>query len=325
MPPGQRDYYDVLGVKSSATADEIRAAYRKLVRELHPDVNKAPDAAAKFNEVQQAYDTLSDDDKRRAYDRYGAGGPTNPFAGGMGGGGGAKRGTYTWTNVGAPGAPGGSGFGDADVASVFEEIFGRSGQGAGPFGGQARARSRPTRGRDLQQDLAIDFMLAARGGTQTLRVRRGGATQTVEVTIPAGVAEGAKLRMRGAGAPSPNGGPPGDLILQVRIEPHAWFRRDGRDVLIDLPLSISEATLGATVSVPTLTGRAEVTVPAGSPSGQRLRLRGQGLPSDDGHPGDQYVVVKIVPPRDLSEAEKSALRELGEKHSSPRSGPAWEV
>ena len=322
MSAGQRDYYEVLGLKSSATADEIRAAYRKLVRELHPDVNKAPDAAARFNEVQQAYDTLSDDDKRRAYDRYGAGGPTNPFASGMGGGGaGGKRGTYTWTNVGAPG---GSGFGDADVASVFEEIFGRAGQGAGPFGGQARARSRPTRGRDIQQDLPVDFMLAIHGGKQTLRVRRGGATQTVEVTIPAGVAEGAKLRMRGAGAPSANGGPPGDLLLQVRIEPHAWFRRDGKDVLIDLPLSISEAALGATISVPTLSGRAEVTVPAGSSSGQRLRLRGQGLPSEDGQPGDLYVIIKIVAPKDLSDDEKSALRRLGEKHPAPRTGPAWE-
>lgn len=323
MPSSQRDYYEVLGVKSSATADEIRAAYRKLVRELHPDVNKAPDAAAKFNEVQQAYDVLSDEEKRRAYDRYGTGGPTNPFASGMGGPGG-KRGTYTWTNVGAPGAPGGSGFGDSDVASVFEEIFGRAGGGAGPFGGQARARSRPTRGRDIQQDISIDFMLAVRGGTQSLRVRRGGATQTIEVTIPAGTAEGAKLRMRGAGAPSPNGGPPGDLILLVHIEPHPWFRRDGRDVLIDLPLSISEATLGATISVPTLSGRAEVTVPAGSSSGQRLRLRGQGLTSDDGQTGDLYVVIKIVPPKDLSEAEKSALRAIGEKRPSPRAGPAWE-
>lgn len=323
MEAGQRDYYDVLGIKRTATQDEIRAAYRRLAREYHPDVNKAPDAAAKFNEVQQAYDTLSDPEKRRAYDRFGAGGPTNPFAAGMGGmgGGGGRRGTYTWTNVGAPGAPG-AGFGDADVASIFEEIFGGERSGS-PFGGRARARSRPTRGRDIQQDLPIDFMLAAKGGAQTLRVRRGGAAQTIEVSIPPGTADGAKLRVRGAGSPSSNGGPPGDLILQVHVQPHPWFRREGRDVLIDLPLSITEAALGATVAVPTLSGRAEVVVPPGTSSGQRLRLKGQGVSGADGVAGDLYVVIKIVAPKDLTEEEKASLRTIGGARPSPRVGPPW--
>ncbi len=336
MAGEHRDFYETLGVKASATADEIRSAYRRLVRELHPDINKAPDAASKFNEVQQAYDTLSDPEKRRAYDRFGAGGPTNPFAGGMGGGPG-KRGAYTWTNVGAQGgSDAGGGFGDFDAASIFEEIFGRGGGAkgttgvggpGGPFGANARARSRPVRGKDITQDHSIDFMLAVRGGIQTLRIRRGGVTQTMEVTIPMGVAEGAKLRMRGAGSPSSSGGAPGDLILVIRIEPHTWFRREGRDILLDLPLSITEATLGATVAVPALSGRAEVTVPPGSASGQRLRLRGQGVRTDDGLTGDLYVMVKIVPPsaKEVSPEDRDALEAFAKRHPSPRTGPQWSV
>ncbi len=338
MSAKHRDYYETLGVKPAASAEEIRSAYRRLVRELHPDINKAPDAAARFNEVQQAYDILSDPEKRRAYDRFGAGGQTNPFAGGMGGGPG-RKGTYSWTNVGARGGTesgfGGGGVegGDFDAASIFEEIFGRGARGAAgvgggdPFGGHARARSRPTRGKDITQDHSIDFMLAVRGGIQTLRIRRGGVTQTMEVTIPMGVAEGAKLRMRGAGSPSSSGGPPGDLILVIRIEPHPWFRREGRDILLDLPLSITEATLGATAAVPTLSGRAEVTVPPGTTSGQRLRLRGQGVRTDDEVTGDLYVCVRIVPPHvgELGPEDRAALEALARRLPSPRTGPPWSV
>lgn len=324
-----RDYYDILGVKKSASADEIRSAYRKLARELHPDVNKAADAAKKFAEVQAAYEVLSDEQKKQNYDRFGVAEPG--FGGaGPGGAGGGRR--YTWTNVGGrPGAGPGGGqnvdFGDFDAGSIFDEIFGasRGGDAGGSnpfagFGARAKARSKPTRGGDLNHDLVVDFLEAARGGTKSVRITRGGSSQTIEVTLPVGVAEGTKLRVRGAGSPSASGGPPGDLILTVHIGPHEWFRRDGLDVLVDVPLTIAEAALGATVHVPTLTGKAEVSVPAGTSSGARLRLRGQGIRTHEKGHGDLYAVIKIVAPKDLSEADKAALRDMGARLGNPR---AW--
>ncbi len=316
----QRDYYDILGVKRDASADDIRAAYRKLARELHPDVNKADDAAQKFGELQQAYDVLSDESKRKNYDRFGAGGP-------------GPGGNYAWTNVGGPGGAAAS---DFDIGSMFEEIFGAGGSGGAgagqrgrsrstsPFGSQARARSRPTRGMDLQQELVVDFMQAITGGSQSLRVRRGGSTQTIDVTIPKGVREGAKLRMKGLGAPSTTGGAPGDLLLTVHIAAHPYFRRSGDDILLDLPISIAEAALGATVSIPTIDGkRAEITVSPGASSGQRLRLRGQGIESDASKRGDMFAVIKIVAPTKISRKDRERLEKLGESLPAVRSGKPW--
>lgn len=324
----KRDYYDILGVSRTASADEIRAAYRKLARQYHPDVNKSADASTKFNEVQEAYDVLADTEKRAHYDRFGHAGPS-PF--GAGAPGGNRRGTYTWTNVGGPGGSSGRGadFGDFDVGSIFEEIFGgpggAPGRSGGPFGAgaQARARSRPTKGRDIAQELPVDFMTAALGGPQTIRVRRGGSTQTIEVTIPKGARDGTKLRVTGAGSPSAGGAPPGDLILTVRVQDHPYFRRDGLDIEIEVPVSIVEATLGATVSVPTLRGRAEVGIPAGSASGKRLRLRGQGVVEQSGTTGDLYALVKIVPPPKVDDEQRRALERLGEGLPKVRSGAPW--
>lgn len=315
--PSSPDYYDILGVQRTASADEIRSAYRKLARELHPDVNKAPDAAKKFSRVQEAYEVLSDATKRQNYDRFGVADP------GMGGGpssgsGGGRRGTYTWTNVAGRPGPSPGEFSDFDAGSIFEEIFGgRSTGDQGPFGSpggfgaRAKARSKPTKGVDINQALKVSFLEAARGGTRHVRVVRGGSGQTIEVTIPMGVADGTKMRVRGAGAPSASGGPPGDLILMVEIEPHEQFRREGLDVLVDLPLTIVEATLGATVQVPTIQGTAEVTVPPGTSSGARLRLRGQGIHTHEKGHGDLYAIVKIMAPRELSEQDRTMLRDLG--------------
>ncbi len=316
MPPAQRDYYEVLGVERDATGDQIRAAYRRLARKLHPDVNKSADATQKFAEVQQAYDILSDEQKRRAYDQYG-----HEAAAGFGREPGPQRPHYTWTNVAGPGGVGAA-EGDFDVGSIFEEMFGRHPAGTG-FSGRARARSRTTRGRDLESELAVDFMGAMRGGKHTLRLQRGGKTQTVEVTVPAGVEDGTRLRIRGMGAPSGTSGPPGDLILTVRVAPHSHFRREGLDLLLDLPLSITEATLGTTVSIPTVTGRADVTVPPGTASGQRLRLRGQGVKTEDGRHGDLYVVTRIVSPKDISAADRKTLDDLAGRIPPVRTGPPW--
>jgi len=319
----KRDYYEVLGVSRTASADEIRAAYRKLARQYHPDVNKSADASTRFNEVQEAYDILSDAEKRANYDQFGHAGPS-PFGAGAPGAG--KRGTYTWTNVGGQQSGGGD-FGDFDVGSIFEDLFGGPGsaRAGGPFGGgaHARARSRAAKGRDIAQELPVDFMAAALGGTQTIRVRRGGSTQTIEVTIPKGAKDGTKLRVSGAGSPSAGSAPPGDLILTVRVQEHAYFKRDGLDIEIEVPVSIVEASLGATVSVPTLRGKAEVGIPAGSASGKRLRLRGQGVVDQTGATGDLYAVVKVVPPAKVDESQRRLLEQLGERLPNVRSGAPW--
>lgn len=322
----KKDYYGILGVDRGATADQLRAAHRRLARELHPDVNKAADAAERFAEVQQAYDVLSDAEKRKVYDSVGharfvsgaGGGPGWPGA--EGGRAGGRRGpTYTWTNVG-----GGSGadtpFDAEDISSIFEEFFGaQGGQEASDPVSRARARHsahRAARGRDIEHEVLVPFLVALEGGVETLRLQRGGGSpETIEVRIPRGTADGAKLRLRSKG--EPGRGDAGDLILTIRVGEHPIYKREGLDLVADLPVSIVEATLGAKVGVQTPRGVLEVGVPAGTPSGSRLRLRGKGVETEDGRRGDFHAVVKIVPPRGLPEGDQSLLRELGGRLARP--------
>lgn len=337
--PNKRDYYEVLAVPRSASEDDIKRAYRKLAREYHPDVNKGEDAAKKFAEISEAYEVLSDAEKRAKYDKFG-----HAFAGYEAAGGnygsGRPGGTYTWSNVGGAGGAG-PGFDQDDIGSIFEEVFGvggRSGAGGSPFGGRgragARARSRPMRGEDITTDLHITFMTAVKGGTESVRVQRGGASQTIDITVPPGIEDGKKLRVRGAGHPPRGGattGTAGDLIATVHIGKHPHFRRDPSkplDVLIDLPLTISEATLGTTVNVPLLKGSVDLTVPAGSSSGQRLRVKGHGIcdttkaAKRGGTPptGDFFAVIKIVTPKleQLSAADRRLLEEIADRLPNPR-------
>lgn len=318
----KRNFYEVLGVEKSASADEIRAAYRKLARQYHPDVNKAKDAPAKFNEVQEAYDVLSDEQKRKAYDRLGdryaeAGRP------GPAGNGGSPH--YTWSNVGGPGG-GEVDFDMEDLGSVFETLFGGQRSG-GPFSGAGRGRARARAGpREVRHEVDIDFMTAARGGTERLKVSNEGKSRTVEISIPAGINHGGQLRMRGAG---PEGS---DLILTIRVGEHPLFRRGegaesgrGLDLFLDLPLTIAEATLGTAVSVPTLTDAVELTVPPGTASGRKLRLRGRGIRDPEGRHGDLYAVIKIVPPaaEALSPAERQLMLEISARGPKVRAGPGW--
>ncbi len=315
-----RDYYTVLGVQRSAGEDEIKAAYRRLARQCHPDVNKAPDAAEKFNEVQQAYETLSDPKKRSLYDRVGH------EAFGPGARAGSSRGpTYTWSNVA------GGGFGGAnedfdlgDISDLFSEMFG----GRSPFGQSAkrgaRARSKPARGEDAHAERTISFETSITGGTETVRVQRGGAPQTIDIKVPRGVADGAKLRVRGAGEPSRSGGSPGDLILTIRVAQHPLFRRTGLDVELDLPVSITEATLGANITVPTPAGeQVQLKVPPATPGGTKLRIRDRGVTAEDGVVGDLYAIVRVIPPKSLSEQDRATLRDLGDRLPPTRTGPLW--
>jgi curved DNA-binding protein len=317
--PQDRDYYEVLGVGRDATADEIRRAYRRLARQYHPDVNKSSDAATRFAEMQEAYEVLSDAEKRKAYDRFGHAGV------GVGHGpGGFGRGGAWRVNVG----PGGQ-FDASDFASVFDELFG--GRAGAPFGvgpqrpeAEVPRRPPPSRGRDLHDALVVSFMTAALGGSEQVRVTGGGGPpQTITVKIPPGIDTGEKLRVKGKGHPGRGGAPAGDFILTVQVGRHPYFRREGLDVLIDVPVTIAEATFGASVTVPLVKGSVEIKIPPGASSGQKLRVKQEGLADAKGRTGDFYAVVQIVAETDLSPRGRELLRELEAELKNPRKSAPW--
>lgn len=319
----KRDYYDVLSVSKGATQDEIKRAYRKLAREHHPDVSKAPDAAKKFAEIQEAYDTLSDEAKRRQYDQFGFDGSRSSAH--------ARAGTRydEWPNAtsGAAGTP----FEGEDLGSVFDAIFGERSRGS------ARSRRSPFADADeaepevIRHAVTIPFETAWKGGMAPVRVEEAGKgkSRTIEVQIPPGIADGTQLRVRGAGT-AKRGAP--DLLLQIRVLPHALFRRGefeetgkGLDLFLDLPISIAEATLGGSVTIPTLSGSLDLVIPPGTASGKKLRLKGQGLHDQAGNRGDLYALTKIIPPAetDLNDDDRKALERLALKGVSLRTGPLW--
>jgi molecular chaperone DnaJ len=344
----KRDYYEVLGVDRNASAEEIKKAYRSLARKLHPDVNKAPDAEERFKEVKEAYDVLSDEQKRAQYDRYGHIDPNQGFGGG-----------------GFSGADFG-GFGD-----IFDMFFG---------GGSRRDPNAPQRGSDLQYTMTIEFKEAvfgvekditiprtetcdtcrgsgARPGTkpETCSVCRGTGQQeivqntpfgrivnrrlcsqcggtgrvvrdkcatcrgtgkvkrqrTIHVRIPAGVDEGAQIRLSGEGEAGSRGGPPGDLYIVIRVKPHEFFEREGDDIYCEVPLTFAQAALGDEIEVPTLTEKVKLRIPAGTQTGTYFRLKGKGVPRLRGMgQGDQHVKVTVVTPTNLTEEQKELLRQF---------------
>lgn len=333
-----RNYYETLGIAKGASADDVRRAYRKLARQYHPDVNKAPDAARKFGEIQNAYDVLSDEQKRRLYDQYGEAGLKGGFDSGATGDAGAH---YTWTNVGQQGGPfKGFDFDADELGSVFEAIFGGQGRGRQSAGPRARGHKagRQPRSREpvseepahVSSEISVSFMTAAKGGTEHVRLSgASGQGKTIEVTIPPGLDDATTLRIRRVVGPE---GEEQDLLLTVRVGGHPLFRRGefretgkGLDLYLDLPLTIAEATLGADVAIPTLEGSVELRIPPGTASGRRLRLRGQGLRTTQGALGDLYAVVKIVPPSgdELTEHERRTLEQVAAKGRAVRPPPDW--
>ncbi|WP_027091152.1 molecular chaperone DnaJ [Cohnella thermotolerans] len=346
----KRDYYEVLGLGRNASADEIKKAYRNLARKYHPDVNKEPDAEQKFKEVKEAYDVLSDDQKRARYDQYGH---EDPMAG-FGGGGAADF---------------GGGFGD-----IFDMFFG---------GGGRRDPNAPQRGNDLQYTMTIEFKEAvfgketditiprtetcdtchgsgAKPGTriENCSVCRGTGQQEVaqntpfgrivnrrtcsacggrgkiirercttcsgsgqvkrnrkiHVKIPAGVDDGSQLRISGEGESGLRGGPPGDLYLVLRVKPHDFFERDGDDIYCEVPLTFTQAALGDEIEIPTLTEKVKLKIPSGTQTGTYFRLKGKGVPKLRGYgQGDQHVKVTVVTPTQLTEEQKELLREFAAK------------
>ena len=319
MAVGYHDYYETLGVPRSASADEIRSAYRRLARESHPDVNKDPGAAERFSEIAEAYEVLRDPEKRERYDRLGAGGPGfragQDVSGAQGFGAGANGfGTGARVDFGTGG--------DADFSDFFESLFG--GGRAASRGGRRRQTGGDTdfalRGGDHEATVELTLEEAARGGKRRFTFDDG---RDYAVTIPRGVRDGQRIRLAGEGSPGVGGGPSGDLFLRVRLRPHPRFRVSGRDLEVDLPVAPWEAALGAEVAVPTLDGTATVKVPGGSSSGRRLRLAGQGMPGPKGAPGDLHAIVKIVVPKKLKRDERKAYQRLAEVSDfDPRSAAA---
>ena len=311
MPRDASDYYAVLGVPRTATQEEIKKAYKKIARENHPDrAGDKPEAAETYKQAGEAYETLSDPDKRRKYDEFGADYKRMPegFGGGGfgGGGGGYGRGAGPIDLGDLFGQRGGT-----EQGFDFNDLFG------GGFGGGSR---RPRKGGDVKQSITVPFTVAARGGRHELTLQRNGEQQTLSIRIPAGLKDGKTIRLAGQGEQGEAGA--GDLLVTVSVAPHPYFRREGDNVVLDLPITIAEATLGGKVDCPTLAGESvTLTVPPGTASGAKLRLRGQGFPKSGGGEGDQLAVIKIVPPKSLSDEQRSLVEQLAQTLTeSPREG-----
>ncbi|MBB5173950.1 molecular chaperone DnaJ [Texcoconibacillus texcoconensis] len=346
----KRDYYEVLGVGEGASESEIKKAYRKLARQYHPDVNDSPDAEDKFKEVQEAYETLSDSQKRAHYDRFGHADPNQGF-----GGGGAGAGDF-------------GGFSD-----IFDMFFG---------GGGRRDPNAPRQGADMQYTMGLEFEEAIFGKETDIEIPReedcdtcdgsgakpgtspdtcshcGGSGQlnieqntpfgrvvnrrvcqhchgtgqfiqdkcrtcggagkvrrrkTIHVSIPAGIDNGQQIRVSGQGEPGVNGGPPGDLFVVINVKPHEFFERHGDDIFCEMPITFAQATLGDDIEVPTLEGKVRLKVPAGTQTGTNFRLRGKGAPNVRGAgKGDQHVQLRVITPKKLTDRQKELLREFSE-------------
>lgn len=297
-----KDYYKILGIKRDASQDEVKRAYKKLARKYHPDVSKESDAEARFKEVNEAYHALNDPEKRKAYDELGSrwqqGQEFHP----------------------PPGWDGGSaGFSSEDLhgfSDFFAEIFGGHHPGQGFHYEQRNFRMR---GQDLHATIEITLDDAFHGGGRSLSLQspdideKGQVhqrTRQLNVQIPRGVREGQQIRLAGQGGPGMGGGQAGDLYLEVRFVPHPLFHAEGRDIFLNLPITPWEAALGTSLSIPTLGGRVEMRIPAGSQSGRKLRLKGRGLP---GKPdGDQYLVLSIETPAAESDEAKAIYKKMAE-------------
>jgi DnaJ-class molecular chaperone len=307
-----KDLYATLGVARSADEGAIRKAYRQLARRYHPDVNPG-DASAedRFKEISRAYDVLSDPEKRRSYDEFGEVSLQGGFDAEQ-----ARRARDAFASrfdaAGHQRFEGFAGEGSerpefGGLDDLFSDLFSRRGWD------DAR---RERKGGDLEAELELDFVDAARGGEQRLSIARPTADgslrqESVTVRIPPGVADGGRIRLRGKGAEGRGGAPPGDLYARIRVRPHRFFRREGRNLTLDLPVTVAEATLGARVEVPTLEGRVTLTIPPGTDSGAKLRLRGKGVQHPSGGAaGDLTVIVQIRVPRNLTPQASEKLREL---------------
>lgn len=286
------DPYSILGVARGASESEIKSAYRKLAKQLHPDKNKDnPKATERFSEVTNAYDLLNDKDKRARFDRGeidGNGNPTAPFGHGFGQGSGGQSGGFEFNQAGG------------DFGDIFEGLFGggrQAGAGGGFSGfGRGGRAAPPQRGGNVEYRLAVDFVDAATQAPQRITLQDG---KTIDLKLPAGVEKGTQMRLAGKGMAGPGGA--GDAIVTIEIRPHRFFVRDGDDVRVELPITLVEAVKGGKVKVPTVDGAVMLAVPPGATSGKTLRLKGKGFTTKAGGRGDQMVTLMIDIPADNAE------------------------
>ncbi|MBS0233311.1 MAG: J domain-containing protein [Proteobacteria bacterium] len=300
------DLYDILGVSRGATEDEIRSAFRKLAKANHPDVNPDNSAAAeRFKKITAANDILSDPEKRRQYDTGeidAKGDPRRP----------------QWSRAGAHRGPFGArgfegragaraGFEDFSFSDIFSDVFGSANAGAR----RGEAHGFASRGQDVRYSLEIDFLEAVRGAKKRVTLPDGGV---LDLNVPEGVADGQVLRLKGKGVAGGHGGERGDALVEIKVRAHPDFKRDGDDILLDLPITIDEAVLGGRVEVPTPSGRVQLSIPKGTSSGKTFRLKGKGARGKGGHVGDQLVTVKIVMPPEVDESLSYFFSEWRQKH-----------
>lgn len=304
----KKDYYETLGVGRDASDEEIKKAYRKLAREYHPDLHpNDKEAEAKFKEINEAYHVLHDPEKRKQYDMTGRVG----FEG-------APEGGYY--PGGGPGGPGGFGpedvgFGGFGGPGGFEDIFSEL------FGGRAGRRPAAVRGSDIEYVMNLDFMRAVRGTEVRVTVKRRSGPEKITVKIPPGVKNGSRVRVAGKGDDGFQGGPRGDLYIITQVSPHPYFKRKDGDIYVDVPVTVDEAVLGATVKVPTVEGVTGIKIPPGTQSGQKLRIKGKGVGPRSGRKGDQYCVIKVTVPKGVDERSKELIEEFARINDyDPRKG-----
>jgi DnaJ-class molecular chaperone len=336
------DYYKTLGVAKNASQAEIQKAYYELAKKYHPDKN--PDdktAKKKFQQVQAAFDVLSNAEKREMYDRYGssfetrgAGGPGGPqhsytWGGGPGAGfGGANAGPedfdfsqFFGERFNAGGAEGGAGPGG--FADLFKQF--RRGGGGGGSGRAAKGAAASKKGDDLLHELPVPFATAITGGEISFSVQRpSGKVDTISVKVPAGIEDGKKIRVRGQGGPAGRGGTPGDIVLVIHVQPHMYYQRRGNNLLVRVPVTLGEAVAGAKIDVPTPHGTVALHIPPGTSSGTKLRVKGQGVTPKNAPAGDLLAEVQVVLPKNLSTADRDALKEIDAKYKQdPRKELRW--
>jgi curved DNA-binding protein len=302
------DYYEVLGVKKDCSAQDIKKAYRKLAMKYHPDRNKGDkEAEEKFKKISEAYAVLSDDEKRKQYDTFGASGFQQRYS---------QEDIFRGFDLGdilkefGLGGMGGGFRASSGQGSPFETFFFQSG---GP-GGPHTYQQQPVRGSDLNYELAVSLHDILHGSDKTISLRKDGKTENVNVKVPKGIKAGQKLRLAGKGSPSPHGGPPGDLFLIIKEQPHPVFTREGNDLVAEQKIPFTQACLGSEISVKSLDDREiKVKVPAGIQPQAKLRIKGHGLPSGPkGGRGDIYVKILVDIPKKLSKEQKKLIQELAD-------------
>jgi DnaJ-class molecular chaperone len=306
----KKDYYDALGVAKDADAEEIKKAFRTLAKKFHPDRNPGnKQAEARYKEISEAYSVLSDPKKRAQYDMAGQV-PFEPAAGGP------QAGSFNFND-----------FGFGNIEDIFKDMFGARGAPGGP-GGMGGSRWPPgagptgfRRGTDIEHAVDLDFMHAVKGAEVKVTVTRAGKTEKMVVKIPAGVEDGSRVKLAGRGNPGRGSAEPGDLYIITRVAPHRYFKRKDSDIYLDVPVTIEEAMLGATIEVPTLTGTTKVKIEPGTQSGQKLRLKGKGAQRLKGGYGDMYLVIHLTLPKTVERRAVQLIREFGKINPyDPRAG-----